>query len=203
MNIKFLYNKESSVLWQCLFLFIVSLILAWAIYLCSDVIQFTYALEAYQNLQVIPVQRSLVDQNSTGNTTSGLSEFVGFEKDFSLQYPSNWTAQPKTNRFEKVDVTLFNPGKGIITVQNSPLPSYVTQIMKEEHVKQKDIEDRLESFFPSYLKTFSNTFASQGGSASEVEEPVYDKYTVDKHRAGSSLLTVQAGRSLVPLLFFQ
>ena len=59
MNIKFLYNKESSVLWQCLFLFIVSLILAWAIYLCSDVIQFTYALEAYQNLQVIPVQRQL------------------------------------------------------------------------------------------------------------------------------------------------
>jgi hypothetical protein len=50
-------------------------------------------------------------QETFSPTLSGYSEFIGVDKDFSLQHPADWIPQPKTNRFEWGDLAISSPRK--------------------------------------------------------------------------------------------
>ncbi|MGA8844000.1 MAG: PsbP-related protein [Nitrososphaeraceae archaeon] len=147
-------------------------------------IQSTFAL-SYSDEGFRPVQLTTTDQKSSGNITSEFTEYVGFDKDFSLQYPSGWTLEPKTNRFEKTDLKMISPEGvtgGVIMIENSILNTSISNVLKEYDMKQKDVEKNLDLLFPRVLSGFASVLEdfNQG------EEPNYGKYLIDGHKTGSA-----------------
>lgn len=125
------------------------------------------------------------DQNLT-NSTSEVKEFVGIDKDFSLQYPLSWTLEPKGNSSESVDLRIIareGATSGIITIGYYIVDPELSSKLRQIHANQKEIEGYLKLIFPQVLSGFSNNF----DNFNEVEEPNYDKYQIDGHRTGSTV----------------
>lgn len=184
MNIIFSDKKESPFFQFWLLPSIVILGLTLVAFVNPLMVQPNYGLTVIEQ-GIQPVQLPTTDQNFTGNIT-GFTEYVGFDKDFSLQYPSSWTLEPKTNRFESIDLKMSSPdgvSGGIIIVGYYLVDPALSSSLKQIHAKQKDIEKYLVFIFPRVLSGFANNF----DNFNAVEEPDYVKYQIDGHRTGSAV----------------
>jgi hypothetical protein len=72
---------------------------------------------------------------------------------------------------------------GFISMEYSILSPEMSSILKENDVKQKDIEKYLDLMYPHFLSGFARSF----DNFNQVEEPDYVKYQVDGHKTGSAV----------------
>lgn len=81
-------------------------------------------------------QPTYAQENSSPNL-SGYLEFIRYDKDFSLQHPSEWILEPKTNRFEAVDLKITSPdgvAGGFIMIQYSLMDPLISNAFKQNQI---------------------------------------------------------------------
>ena len=133
----------------------------------------TYALsQTDQTFQVQPIQLTTSNQNFTGNLIPGFTEYTSFNKGFSLQYPTDWTLEPKTNKFEIADLKMTSPEgvtNGVVLVGYSVLDQKLTSTFKDNHINQKDIKKYLDLT----VRRFQSGFVKGLDNFKRFKEPDY------------------------------
>ena len=146
---------------------------------------------------------SLTSQNGNGSLESNSSSndlpqntsqqtwelFTDPENEFSMDYQPSWQLEPAENRFDRADVSIFNtegPPSGFVYIQYNILSEEVTSMMKEHGYDQKDLENQLESVFPSLISGFTDY-----ESFNQIEDAQYDKYKIDGYKAGSFVFSFE------------
>jgi hypothetical protein len=98
---------------------------------------------------------------------------------FSIEYPSDWLAEEKKNRFEYFEVTFTDS----LSKYNGYLSVDYSDRVEEEEVGS------LELFFNSFVQGFGPAFEG----FREVEDRDFSKYTIDGERAGSVIFAADIG----------
>jgi von Willebrand factor type A domain len=135
---------------------------------------------------------AFAEENSTTNAV-GYSKYGG--STFSLQYPAGW-------KLERSD--MGGRGAQSIRILNGQLPpAYVhvflapTGIAPAKKATQEEIESHIEEIFPTFVQRLLGT---KNATLTEIEKPVYDKYTVDGHKVGSVIFVHDYSGVLVKTL---
>ena len=69
-----------------------------------------YALsDSIETVTSASVQPSSTLENLSTNLNPNFSEFIGFDKNFSMHYPSDWTLEPQINGPEQVGLKITAP----------------------------------------------------------------------------------------------
>lgn len=119
-------------------------------------------------------------------------------KGFSLNYPEGWTAKktvvPASESTPEGGEIYFISGDqmkdGFIIFGFNPLsPSEFKALELSHNTSQESIESNLSKIFPQLVELFQSGFSY--GVPSDLEEPVYGKYNVDGHKAGSVLYNLE------------
>lgn len=121
---------------------------------------------------------------SNNLTKTSIIEFIDKDNEFSMQIPSDWQVKPKESRFDSTDVSLTSadgPIGGFITIEYSLVGQEFKQTLKDSNINIKKIQKNLDDLFPYVLQGFSKGFDRY----QEVEEPQYDKYTINGNKAAS------------------
>ena len=106
------------------------------------------------------VQLSPTLENLSTNLIPNFSEFIGFDKNFSIQYPSDWTLEPQINGPEQVGLKITAPSGvkgGMIRIGYSIIDSSLVSAIKKNHIKQEDVEKNLRILFPLFVNGFGET----------------------------------------------
>lgn len=114
------------------------------------------------------------------------SEFRGLGKNFSLQYPSDWTLEPQTNSPDQVGLKITSPNGvqgGMIKFGYAIIDRPLLDVMKKNHIKQEEIEKNIIFLFPIFLDDFGKTLDNYGHE----QKPNYVKYLMDGHNTGSAI----------------
>jgi hypothetical protein len=110
------------------------------------------------------------------------------EGKYTLKYPSDWSVIKKQNRFEPIDLSLVGPSglaTGYFTIQVTRFPPYLAESAKAA----ENSDEFLKIVFPEILKGYEDTLPG----FTYVEAPLYDKYSVDGHKAASQVFTSSLG----------
>jgi hypothetical protein len=146
---------------------------------------------------------SLMSQNGNGSLESNSSSndlpqntsqqtwelFTDPENEFSMDYQPSWQLKPAENRFDRSDISMANtegPPSGFVNIQYNILSEKITSMMKEFGYDQKDMENQLESVFPSLVSSFTDY-----ESFTQIEDANYDKYKIDGYKAGSFVFSFE------------
>jgi hypothetical protein len=62
-----------------------------------------------------------------------------------------------------------------------------------KNMTQEDLESSLEKIFPEFVKTIISQM--EQGTLTELQSPIYDRYTIDGHRAGAVIYTSTYGET--------
>ncbi|HJT49298.1 MAG TPA: hypothetical protein VJ729_14030 [Nitrososphaeraceae archaeon] len=147
---------------------------------------------------------------ATDNTTITYSEFTG--KGLSFQYPNGWTINstatplatiPGVDSIEMSDV-VNNHLQAQILVNLVPLTEEEKGKMNlPNNATEQDIDSRLQQIFPEHmLQPFIKGQTERGSSVlTELGKPVYDKYVVNGHKAGSAIYTTLTYKIPLKTLF--
>jgi hypothetical protein len=97
---------------------------------------------------------------------------------FELQYPSNWTAIGKANRFEDAELTLIGRANGSVSV-------VVIDLKERYEISDSPGTRSLHETCESIKNTTSPLIMRY-----DIEESLnYSKYSIDKHKACSQLIS--------------
>jgi hypothetical protein len=127
-------------------------------------------------------------ENLSTDLIPNFSEFIGFDKNFSMQYPSDWTLEPQINGPEQVGLKITAPSGvkgGMIRIGYSIIDSSLVGVIKKNHIKQEDLENNLRILFPLFVNGFGGTL----DNFDQVKKLNYIKFLIDGHKAGSTLFS--------------
>ncbi len=126
-------------------------------------------------------------QDITTNQTEGFAVWEDPEGRFTIEYPSNWTAEGKGNRFEDIELRLWIP-----------------DIVNSSMLRLKTVIDFFNKGETSLFGNFSlNDLCNdtlndlrQDRTEFDLEEPLnFTKYTIGGHEACSLLFTYRSSES--------
>ena len=124
------------------------------------------------------------------------NSIVGFtelnEKDFSLLYPKGWTVDKEVLTGAKMPAGSYivrmsgedSNKTGVLSI-NSPIN--LQEVGFTQNTSQAQIDSSLEQTFPTMIKKFQSGFINE---ISNTSTPIYDRYVIDRNKAGSVLFTV-------------
>ncbi|MGA7978251.1 MAG: hypothetical protein WB975_13530 [Nitrososphaeraceae archaeon] len=148
-----------------------------------------YALsDSIETVTSASVQPSSTLENLSTNLIPNFSEFIGFDKNFSMQYPSDWTLEPQINGPEQVGLKITVPSGvkgGMMRIGYSIIDSPLVSAIKKNHIKQEDFEKNLHILFPLFVNGFGETL----DNFDQVKKLNYIKFLIGGHKAGSAIFS--------------
>ena len=124
-------------------------------------------------------------------------------KGFSLNYPEGWTPKetivPASGSNSEDGEIYFISGDqikdGFIIFGFNPLGPSELQVLGLPHnTNRENIESKLSTIFPQLVKWFQSGFSYS--MLSDIDDPVYGKYTIDGYKVGSVLYNLEGNSTL-------
>ena len=113
-----------------------------------------YALsDSIETVTSASVQPSSTLENLSTNLIPNFSEFIGFDKNFSMQYPSDWTLEPQINGPEQVGLKITAPSgvKGGMMRIGTQLSIRRWLVLSRKIISSKRISKKISIFFSRSL----------------------------------------------------
>jgi hypothetical protein len=113
------------------------------------------------------------------------------DKQFSLQYPSDWPIRPRENRFEDQDVTLYAGGDLAAATNMTTLSINVINVPLSTD-PSRDLKETMKATVESTTNDLNNIATDM----KLFEGPEFDKYAVSGKPAGSAIWVINNPKDL-------
>jgi Mg-chelatase subunit ChlD len=140
--------------------------------------------------QTLPIVENII-KSVKFNRIVGFTELN--EKDFSLLYPKGWRVEKELLTGAKIpsgSYTIRISGEGDFNKTGAlsvNSPNNLQEVGLTQNITQAQIDSSLEQNFPIMIKKFQSGFINE---ISNTSAPVYNRYVIDGHKAGSAIFTV-------------
>jgi len=119
---------------------------------------------------------------------------------FSVQYPAGWTVTKEPHPFDPGAYIYRMSGdqyqSGTVNFFTAQAP--IEELGLAQNSTQETIESSLEQLFPKFIKDIQSGF--EKGEIANTEQPIYTKYIIDGHKAGSVKFSANYGTLKVDFL---